>query len=939
MRDDDVEARVGERERVEAAPAPGVVSGRRARTKASASGERSTPTTRPCSASHAPFPPGPQPASRIRWSVAEPRRRAGRPRAPACCGTTSGRPRPRRCARTPRPPSGATVVARVSGVRGWRQRARRAGVDRRGRSTTRPARRRGRRGAGSRPRSIDACCRLSTVSTTSPLTCAARWSPIDLDAHVRCRTCEVGSATGDARDRVPQLAVGVPLAHEVAAAVVDRVDVERVAGHPALVVDVDAGTARRSPGPERKSTVDLERRSRRAATTSARAQRSSARRITRLPWPRTSTSGSALPSCQSGPAVDERRRRGLGRLGLGLVGVELGLGRRRGGRRRRRRSSALGRAVGGGDRVDVGRELGRGLDVVRVVGPPADVDGPSSLDGRRRGRCPRASALVGSASIVRRRASGRRPCRRRRARRRRTWRRSRRPRVPGRRRVDDVRADERGRSRRRRSSASSRLDASAVVLDVGRVDARRCVVCDHVSQAAGASTSSVAGRDGLVDDRVPARRRLGVVGAPVDVEPAVDRGRVGIGGPTRPRRPARAATRSAAHGLTSTAAVGGGLDRRPRAAGPTPAPAHGVLADRPSARRRARRRPARRRRDRPARSHRRRGRSAGASSGVGRGGVQSSVPSQNAGGRAVGAFGGVGGCQPAGLPRAGSAVGAGRRRRAAARRGPTVAEPWRMATSIGGASAAHADASARASAAPAGIVLSTSSTAPSGGPTSRADAACERASANGSWRREQVGQRGGRVAERHRLGQSRELREHVDVVAVHVVDRRVERAWSRNAGGATGNVWTGSANAGVGRAAIGGGGRRRRLDGRRRHRGDRRGSARRARPRVGVATARGGVRRRRASARRRVARGRPSAFGGSEDHRPETLGLVGRDVQHLLELLLDRSAASRRARSAICSSSRSFTGMRLPAGRAWSLWRVCEVRGDAGVFLAAAQLG
>ena len=51
----------------------GVVAGRRDRTNASASGERSTPTTVPCSASHAPFPPGPQPASRRR-SVREPGR-------------------------------------------------------------------------------------------------------------------------------------------------------------------------------------------------------------------------------------------------------------------------------------------------------------------------------------------------------------------------------------------------------------------------------------------------------------------------------------------------------------------------------------------------------------------------------------------------------------------------------------------------------------------------------------------------------------------------------------------------------------------------------------------------------------------------------------------------------------------------------------------------
>src|SRR5262245_357436 len=44
----------------------GIVSGRRSRTNASASGEVSTPTTVPNPASQPPFPPGPHPASRMR---------------------------------------------------------------------------------------------------------------------------------------------------------------------------------------------------------------------------------------------------------------------------------------------------------------------------------------------------------------------------------------------------------------------------------------------------------------------------------------------------------------------------------------------------------------------------------------------------------------------------------------------------------------------------------------------------------------------------------------------------------------------------------------------------------------------------------------------------------------------------------------------------------
>ena len=74
---------------------------------------------------------------------------------------------------------------------------------------------------------------------------------------------------------------------------------------------IDARNSTPRPGPERKSTSTSATKSG-VVVTSASAQRSSARRITSPPWPRTSTSGRALPSCQSGPAVTNSSAIGAG---------------------------------------------------------------------------------------------------------------------------------------------------------------------------------------------------------------------------------------------------------------------------------------------------------------------------------------------------------------------------------------------------------------------------------------------------------------------------------------------------------------------------------------------------------------------------------------------------------------------------------------------------
>ena len=93
----------------------GPVPGRRWRTKVSTSG-RGRHRRWPWSASQAPFPPGPQPASRMRRPYRA-RRRGDRPPGHGCCSTTSGRPRPRQCTRTPRSPSVRTLALRVAAPR------------------------------------------------------------------------------------------------------------------------------------------------------------------------------------------------------------------------------------------------------------------------------------------------------------------------------------------------------------------------------------------------------------------------------------------------------------------------------------------------------------------------------------------------------------------------------------------------------------------------------------------------------------------------------------------------------------------------------------------------------------------------------------------------------------------------------------------------------
>src|SRR3954447_16301109 len=97
-------------------------------------------------------------------------------------------------------------------------------------------------------------------------------------------------------------------------------------------------------------------------------------------------------------------------------------------------------------------------------------------------------------------------------------------------------------------------------------------------------------------------------------------------------------------------------------------------------------------------------------------GAQSSVPSQNAGGAPTSPAGGSGGCQPP-VSHVVSGSGVTRCSSGASPRSQR-SEPWRIATSIGGASAATSNAgdSELSASEPA----STSSTAPSGGPPSGA---------------------------------------------------------------------------------------------------------------------------------------------------------------------------------------------------------------------------
>ena len=170
-----------------------------------------------------------------------------------------------------------------------------------------------------------------------------------------------------------------------------------------------------------------------------------------------------------------------------------------------------------------------------------------------------------------------------------------------------------------------------------------------------------------------------------------------------------------------------------------------------------------------------------------------------------------------------------------------------------------------------------------------------------------------RVAERHRLGQARELLEHVDVAT----RRRASSGASRNAAGATGSDWTGSRR-GTGR--------------RRRCRLPRSAPApvadRGERHAAGVgAGARG------PAARARSCRRRTRIIVA------QALGLVGGDVAAPPGASGRSSAGVPPSAAAIASSSRSFTGMRLPGGERLQLLQRVEVRGDAGVFLAACAAG
>ena len=94
--------------------------------------------------------------------------------------------------------------------------------------------------APSRPCSADASFRLSTVRTVVPFTDATRLSSSTVTRTARSPRIASGSDALDVRDRVPELPVGPPLADEVAATLVDRVDVERVPGHAAVGVDLGA---------------------------------------------------------------------------------------------------------------------------------------------------------------------------------------------------------------------------------------------------------------------------------------------------------------------------------------------------------------------------------------------------------------------------------------------------------------------------------------------------------------------------------------------------------------------------------------------------------------------------------------------------------------------------------------------------------------------------
>ena len=85
------------------------------------------------------------------------------------------------------------------------------------------------------------------------------------------------------------------------------------------------------------------------------------------------------------------------------------------------------------------------------------------------------------------------------------------------------------------------------------------------------------------------------------------------------------------------------------------------------------------------------------------------------------------------------------------------------------------------------------------------------------------------------------------------------------------------------------------------------------------------------------ARGLPATVRRHEDHGPQPLGLVGGDLQHLLELLLDRARRGAQRGGDLLELAVLHRDA-LARGERLELLQGVEVRRDAGVLLAAAQL-
>ena len=304
-------------------------------------------------------------------------------------------------------------------------------------------------------------------------------------------------------------------------------------------------------------------------------------------------------------------------------------------------------------------------------------------------------------------------------------------------------------------------------------------------------------------------------------------------------------------------------------------------------------------------------------------GFQSSVPSQNPPG-ATCVPSGVGGCQPSVSQVVESAAGVVLATRGGSPRSH-VEDPWRMATSMGGASAALL-------AAPAARAAGHRAVDELHGTFGRPDRGHERGrerSGERVLRREQVGNRRRRVTQRHRLGETGELGEHVDV-AVQVVDGRVEGLLE--VGGRCDRELLDrlrrrhgcDRSDGSRRCDDTGWGRHRR-DGRRPrraggdgHRGDRRRSTAVLRWAVlRWAVLRRAVRRAcpqsSAAGAAASARGRPLVFGGTRIIARRRSASSGDTCSTSWSFCsIDRGVEP--SAVAISSSSRSLTGIRLPAG-------------------------